>query len=150
LFNVVYRPCCINCEELNRNTRNRFEVSSDGLLCCQTSYCNTCKDCIIDWLKIKDEFTQKTSNLSTPEQASDELEKFFWTLSHSKRGYCTHFCENCYCANQINDNRFVLNSDGTLSETLSYCNDCIRCNYDCTETYRSLIAKKNSENYNNK
>ena len=149
LIKGYFRPCCIKCEEINRNARNRFFVNPEGLVTCKTTYCTTCKACIIDWINKNDDFVEKTSQCDDSEKVSNEMEKFFWTLSHCKKGYFNQICDKCFIKNQLNENRFVISPDESLIETMIYCDNCILCNSECTESYRKSIAKQNSEIYNN-
>ena len=148
LIKGYFRPCCIKCEEINRMARHRFCVDPNGMVTCKTTYCTTCKACIINWICKEEEFIHKTAGREDLEKISSELEKYFWTLSHCKKGYFNQLCENCYLQNQLNVNRFVVGSDNTLTETMMYCNDCLCCNFECTDSYRNTIAKQNSEIYN--
>uniref|UniRef100_A0A914HWX8 Uncharacterized protein n=1 Tax=Globodera rostochiensis TaxID=31243 RepID=A0A914HWX8_GLORO len=61
----------------------------------------------------------------------------FWKLARPKYGTFTFMCKDCQNANfLLGDRRFVLapqNGDGRLEFTQTFCRDCAKLNFDCTD-----------------
>uniref|UniRef100_A0A914HQ65 Uncharacterized protein n=1 Tax=Globodera rostochiensis TaxID=31243 RepID=A0A914HQ65_GLORO len=61
----------------------------------------------------------------------------FWKLARPKYGTFTFMCKDCQTANfQMGDRRFMLtpqNGEGRLEFTQTFCRDCAKLNFDCTD-----------------
>ena len=143
-----FRPCCVKCDEFNRNDRNRFDVV-DGKLVTSTTFCETCKECILEGMNAYENYLEK---LDMQDETCDFQEDSlpYWSVSHCKRGYFSVMCESCMDFNKKNEKRYLINECGQLLESLSYCEDCAQCCSDLSHFYREKIAALNSKNFNQK
>jgi hypothetical protein len=140
-----FRPCCVKCDEYNRSDRTRFNVV-DGKLLAKTTYCSTCKECILEGINAYEQYLDKVGKQGKSADFEEDTLPY-WSVSHCKRGYFSMLCPPCMDLNQNNPNRFVFNECGQLLESLSYCQDCASCCSDLTIIYREKIAAMNSKNY---